>query len=152
MQTRTAAVYCPALSLLPLAIIAFNGLVKQVETVPTVATTNDPKPQTTVINSGTTSSTIACHVRCGEIKMGAAIVKVSLLRLGASAPSAMQAGPVIIVTISSGQRLARLGKAEMIKNASVMGPAILGSVSMALAQSRLNYKNTPATIETKQRR
>ncbi len=169
--TSTPAVYC--LSRSPLdEMMALTGPVRQVGTAPTNAPAMVAAPQptailstggawpaavstakpwpfcttSTVIASGTTSSTIAPHEKSGRWNCGAASICTWARSCVSSPIWCMTAAPVTSATISGGSHLASFGTALTTRKAAVMAAAIARSLAKACTQSRPNCRNTPATM------
>ena len=171
MPTSTAPVYCRAGSP-PLDRMALTGPVKQVETVPVTAVTNEVTPQavviiltggrwplavrmampwafcaaSTVTASGITSSTMAGHEKTGAKTTGRAII-TALPISGAKRPLAQTAMiPTSNTPIIGGSRRAMAGCIDNKKNAAVIGMAIQKSPPSAASHSNPKRRNTPATM------
>src|SRR6185295_3870473 len=151
---------------------ALTGPVRHVETAPSSPVTTDPAPQATVIAltgagwplaarmatpcafctastvmaSGTTSSTVAAHENSGTYRFGAASVN-SAAAGGLNAPrTPMASAPAIRAPMSGGSTLESLGRAARRANAAVIGRAIHGWSRKASTRSTPKRRNTPATI------
>ena len=101
----------------------------------------------TVIASGTTSSTMAVNENSGRWSRGSAS-RGTWSRPGAKVPvAAMTPAPAASATISGGRRAeSAAGAAPASRNAAVIVAAITGSLWNARTQSSPNCRNTPATM------
>lgn len=153
-------------------MIAFTGPVRQVHTVPTSAASIDAAPHATVIASiggscpaalstampcpfctastvmasGTTSSTIAESENLGTYRLGCARL-IEAATSGFEVPRIRIAtAPTMSAPTRGGMKRASRGDALSARNVAAIGAAIQKSSRMANTRSRPKRRNTPATM------
>ena len=167
----SAAVYWR--SILPEEVIsALLGPVRQVLTAPTIALKNAPTPHataialtggscwaplstavpwpfcttSTVIASGTTSSTSAPSDHTGACTTGWAKARLPSVEVSTRPSAPISSAPISKAPITGGMRFAHAGLADSSRKAMIIGAAIATSLSSARTMSSPKRRNTPATM------
>ena len=148
------------------------GPVRHVLTLPTIALSIEPTPQatvtastggswpaafstakpwpfcttSTVIASGTTSSTIAAHDHSGMCTTGRTSSIAPSAAVSTRPSSAAAIAPTSSVPIIGGMRRASAGSVASSRKATTIGPAIAMSSCSARTRSSPKRRNTPATM------
>ena len=116
---------------------------------PAALSTAKPCPfctTSTVIASGTTSSTIACQENAGRYRVGGAMVSISWFFESKLPVRKIATAPTINAPINGGSIRPSFLEKERRINARTIGAAIAMSSRTACTRPVPNRRNTPATI------